>query len=359
MAKHGGQRARADIDNLPFVMSDPIKNPDGSIAHLGPIGKQTPPQIGSGLAVAGQALESNLLEMGGAGQSTLPSNAAADAVRQVNERQDDTFQPLIQNSMSAIKSACEAWIDAAQVLYFSNPRKLRVQALDGSHSQLETMQYMVDDEGNYGPYKNSARGRYTVQVKIGESFKSKKEAELDTTLKMLQFADSGTPQGQILLNQAILSTTGEGGARSRRIAQYQIINNMLALGIDPQPKDDDEKQYIQQKIQQMEQAQNQQQEDPVVMLERMKEETLQMTQQNKAIEHQITVAKLQTEAEGKGAKLQSDILTNARKLEQNQEKIDNDKADKDYKNALAALELELQAQKDLNAELKNNLQVAQ
>ena len=267
-----GQRSRADIDGMSFVMSDPIKNPDGTIAHLGPIGKQTPPQIGSGLAVAGQALEGSLMEMSGAGQSTLPSNAAADAVRQVNERQDDTFQPLIQNSISAIKSACEAWIDAAQVLYFSNPRKIRVQGLDGSHSQLETMQYMIDEDGTYGPFKNSARGRYTVQVKMGESFKSKKEAELDTTLKMLQFADSSTPQGQILLNQAILSTTGEGGSRSRRIAQYQIIDNMLALGIDPEPKDDQEKEYIANKQQQMEQAAQQQQEDPLIMLERMKEE---------------------------------------------------------------------------------------
>ena len=355
IAEHAGQRARADIDNMPFVMSDPIKNPDGSIAHLGPIGRQTPPQIGSGLAMAGQALEANLLEMSGTGQSTLPSNAAADAVRQVNERQDDTFQPLIQNSMSAIKSACEAWIDAAQILYFSNPRKLRVQGLDGSHSQLETLQYDVDGDGNYGPYKNSARGRYTVQVKMGESFKSKKEAELDTTLKMLQFADSSSPQGQILLNQAILSTTGEGGARSRKIAQYQIIDNMLALGIDPKPKDDDEKAYVQQKIQQMEQAAQQQQEDPLIMLERMKEENIKLARENDAVSNQIQIAKMQEESEGKREKLQVEVLAKARSIEQAQQKIDNDKENNDFNNALELLKVELQEQKDLNKQLMGNM----
>tara|TARA_R110000751_G_scaffold73408_1_gene148426 strand:+ start:10186 stop:12318 length:2133 start_codon:yes stop_codon:yes gene_type:complete len=355
IAEHAGQRARADIDNMPFVMSDPIKNPDGSIAHLGPIGRQTPPQIGSGLAMAGQALEANLLEMSGTGQSTLPSNAAADAVRQVNERQDDTFQPLIQNSMSAIKSACEAWIDAAQILYFSNPRKLRVQGLDGSHSQLETLQYDVDGDGNYGPYKNSARGRYTVQVKMGESFKSKKEAELDTTLKMLQFADSSSPQGQILLNQAILSTTGEGGARSRKIAQYQIIDNMLALGIDPKPKDDDEKAYVQQKIQQMEQAAQQQQEDPLIMLERMKEENIKLARENDAVSNQIQIAKMQEESEGKREKLQVEVLAKARSIEQAQQKIDNDKENNDFNNALELLKVELQEQKDLNKQLMSNM----
>ena len=106
-------------------------------------------------------------------------------------------------------------------------------------------------------------------------------------------------------------------------------------------------------------AQEPQQEDPMVMLERMKEETLQMVQQNKATEHQINIAKATTDAELKTASIQSGIMKDARTLEQNQEKIDNDKADKDYKNALALAELKLQAQKDLNAELMNNMAMNQ
>ena len=89
----------------------------------------------------------------------------------------------------------------------------------------------------------------------------------------------------------------------------------------------------------------------------MKEETLQMTQQNKATEHQIQVAKLQTETEGEAAKLQSDILTNARTLEQNQEKIDNDKANNDFNNGLNLLKEENAMGRDLNAELQNNMLV--
>ena len=362
IAKHAGQRARADIDNLPFVMSDPIKNPDGTIAHLGPIGKQTPPQIGSGLAMAGQALEANLMEMSGTGQSTLPSNAAADAVRQVNERQDDTFQPLIQNSMSAIKSACEAWIDAAQILYFSNPRKIRVQGLDGGYSQLETLVYMVDEEGNYGPFKNSARGRYTVQVKMGESFKSKKEAELDTTLKMLQFADSSTPQGQILLNQAIMSTTGEGGSRSRRIAQYPIIDNMLQLGIDPQPKDDDEKKYIQQKVQQMQQAAQNPEPNPAMVMaqaEMLKGQADLLVQQNRHAEMSISAGKIQAEAVSRSEKLQSETALNVAKIQQIQESIDNDARDKFIKNAIAIAELEFKSQQEKSTNVQENLQITQ
>ncbi|HHZ68767.1 MAG TPA: hypothetical protein EYN54_00460, partial [Methylococcaceae bacterium] len=177
IAKHAGQRARADIDNAAFVMSDPIRNEDGSIAHLGPISQTKPPELGSGLAAAGQLLDSTLTDMAGTGQSTLPSNVAADAVRQINERQDDTFQPLMQNSMQAIKACCEVWIDAAQLLYFSNAKSIRVIASDGSHSQVTTLEYGMDSNENYGPFKNAAKGKYTVQVKAGESYKAKKEAE--------------------------------------------------------------------------------------------------------------------------------------------------------------------------------------
>lgn len=267
IAKHAGSRSKADIDNAAFVMSDPILNPDGSLAHAGPIGKQMPPQIGSGLAAAGQQLESTLLGMSGTGQSTVPSNAAAEAIAQVNERQDDAFQPLMQNSMAAIKSACEVWIDAAQKIYFTNQRQLRVQASDGSYSQVTTLEYDINDNGVYGPFKNSCNGKYTAQVKVGESHKSKKEAELETTLKMLQYADTNSPQGQLLLNQAIIATTGEGGQRSRKVANYQIIDNMMMLGLNPEPKTDEEKEYVQRKVQMMQQQQQvaAQQPDPMTM----------------------------------------------------------------------------------------------
>lgn len=264
IARHAGQRAKANVDNAAFVMSDPLKDKDGNIAAVGPIGKMSPPMIGTGLAAAGQQLNNDLLDMSGTGQSTVPSNAAADAIRQVNERQDDAFQPLIQNSMAAIKAACEVWIDAAQEIYFSNRRKLRVIAQDGSYSQLETLGYMVNADGDFGPYKNSARGKYTVQVKSGETYQSKKEAELETSLKMLQFADTNTPQGQVLLNQAIVSTTGEGGERVRRMANFQIIDAMLSFGIDPKPKTDEEREYVEYRIQMMQQQQNQ--PDPQTIL---------------------------------------------------------------------------------------------
>lgn len=298
IARHKDQRKRADIDGAAFVLSDPIKDLNGSPIHFGPIGSQKPPEMGSGLATAGQMLDNSLVEMAGTGQSTVPSNTSADAIKQVNERQDDTYQILMQNSMATIKSACKCWIDAAQAYYFTKPRKLRVVAADGSQSQVETMQYEMSEGGDYGQYKNSARGRYSVQVKAGESYKSKKEAELETTLKMLQFTDTQAPQGQLLMNQAITLTTGEGGDRSRKVANYMIIDSMLALGLDPEAETEEEKAYVQQKMEQMQAAQQEQQLDAAMVMaqaEMLKGQADMLEQQNRQAEIQLKSEKVQQE----------------------------------------------------------------
>jgi hypothetical protein len=52
-------------------------------------------------------------------------------------------------------------------------------------------------------------------------------------------------------------------------------------------------------------------------------------------------------------------LTNARTLEQNQEKIDNDAKDKFMKNAIAVAELEFKAQQEMNSNIEGNLSIQQ
>lgn len=354
IARHRAERERADIDGAAFILSDPIKNPDGTIAHFGPIGRQVPPSIGTGLAAAGQQLQTTLLDMSGTGASTVPSNAAADAIRQVNERQDDTFQPLMQNSMAANRAACTAWIDAAKVLYFTNPRRLRAQARDGRGSMVETMQYGMSGD-SYGPYKNSARGKYSVQVKIGETHKSRKEAELETTLKMLQFADSNSAQGQLLLNQAIISTTGEGGDRARKIANYQMIDALMSLGLDPDPDTQEEQEYVQRKMQELQNAQ--QQEDPNMVMaqaEMLKGQADMLAQQNKQEELRLQAAKAGAEIQGKRDKLESDLAVASNASQQNQQRIDNERIDRAVKNGIEISKLENQFKKDISAQVLDN-----
>lgn len=295
-----------NIDDYAYLLSDPVYDENDKIIQMGPVGIQAPAQIGTGLASAMQYLQQANAEQAGTGQSTLPANVSAAAVQQVNDRQDDSYQKLFENAMHSMKACCEVYVDAAQLLYFTNERTVRTKAEDGSYSRVKTMQYDTDEEtGNYGPYKNSARGKYDVVVTIGESHKSKKEAELATNKEMLQYTDTNSPKGQLILNNAIMATTGEGGADLRRIARFENLRIMADMGIDPQPKTDEEKQfiqnYMQQKQQQMQmqmQQQQQMQEQTIVAegnARLMEGQAAIMNEKNDAVKNQIEMEKVKND----------------------------------------------------------------
>ena len=265
IAAHAAERARADIDNAAFLLSDPVTDANGNITHMGPIAYSQPPQMGSGLQGAGAFLDKNTAEHNGMGSATVPANTAAAAVQAVNERQDDAYTPMVRNTMHAIKAQCEAWIPAAQAIYFSNQRKIRVEEADGNYSQITTLEMKQMDDGSYGPYGNAARGRYSVMIKQGQSYKDTKAAELEQNLQIVQAMGTDTPVGQMASLQLVLSTTGEGTYFSRKIARFQQMDMLMGMGIDPEPQNPEEEKYVQQKIQQMQMAAQNQQPDPQML----------------------------------------------------------------------------------------------
>ena len=265
--RFASMHANRIVENYPYMMSDPVKDKSGNITHMGPVGTHTPPQIGTGMQAAMQYLNQNLDEQGGTGQSTLPSNTSAAAVQQLNDRQDDSYQPMFQNAMQSLKAACEVWISAAQKIYFQNERTLRLESADGSYSQIKTMQYKFDEDRQMiGPFKNSALGKYDVVVKAGEGHKTKKEADKSDNLEILQYTDTATPKGQMVLNNLILSSSAEGTQDARRIARHENIKIMVDMDIDPQPKSDEERQYVEQLMQAKEQAAQNPQPNPQMVL---------------------------------------------------------------------------------------------
>lgn len=225
--RHADARANQTVNNYPFLMADPIRDANGTPIHFGPTALHQPPQVGTGLASALQFLNQNIAEQSGNGQSTLPSNTSGAAIQQVNERTDDSTLPLFTNATATIRCLCKLWIPAAQKLYFTNQRKIRIQMEDGTYKTELTMQEEYIPEYGYGPYRNSARGRYDVSVRQGESYRTKKDAERNAALEMLQYTPADTPLGQMMAMTAIQSTTGDGMADVRAMARRMQIQAMV------------------------------------------------------------------------------------------------------------------------------------
>jgi hypothetical protein len=305
VARHARAHASKDVENPPYLLTDPATTEQGQEV-IGPVAEHQPPQIGSGLQAAVQINSSIKQQHEGTGQSTLPANASAVAIQQVNERQDDRYQMLFQNSMYSIQAGAKVYIPACKQLYFSQPRNIRLLSIDGTFSMADTMQQDLSPDGlSYGPYKNAAQGDYEVQVQMDEAYKHKRAREHEEALKMLQYVDTQTPKGQMVLNQAILTTDSDASRDLKKLARMDNIDIMLSKGIQVKPENPEEEQYIQQKMQQMQQQAQQQdpQTQALIMQAQAEAQARQMegqaaiqNEQNDAVKNQMDQQKLQMEA---------------------------------------------------------------
>lgn len=267
IARHANQRSRADLDNVPFVLSDIAYDKTGN-PIVGPIGQTQPPQIGTGLAAAGQFLNDQIQQGSAIGANTAPSNTSGEAIQQVNERQDDTILPAVKSITHSIKASCSTWIPAAQKIYFSKSRKIRVQEVDGNYSQVSTMEMTALPDGRIGPYGNNPIGKYSVSVKTGEAYKDSRKAQRETMIEMLNYVDSATDLGQMIAMSALTLTDGEGGDKVREIAKYKMIDTQIGMGVPINQQDfsEEELQYIQSKMMQIQEQQQQAaMNDPMMM----------------------------------------------------------------------------------------------
>ena len=220
------------------------------------------------MAAAGQFLEGQLQQGSAIGANTAPANTSGEAIQQVNERQDDTVLPAIKNITHSIKATCTTWIPAAQKLLFNKPRRLRVQEVDGNYSQVTTLEMVALPDGRIGPYGNNPVGKYSVSVKTGEAYKDSRNAQRESMMEMLNYVNSETDFGQLIALNATMLTDGEGGDHMRQIAKYRMIDMQIAMGLPMNPQDfsEQEIQYIESKLMQI-QAQQQQamMNDPLMM----------------------------------------------------------------------------------------------
>lgn len=298
----GKNIANEQVNDAAFRITRAIKDQNGTPIHFGPTGYVNPPELPSTVTIGMQMLEQMNNEQNGTGQSTLPSNTSAEAVLQVNQRQDDAYQPIFQNAMHLHKAVCQAWIPAAQELLFAPGRSIRVMSEEGNYSQVETMQ-MAEVNGEYGPYKNNPRGKYDVIVKAGEADKATREAERDMALQMLGMVDTNSEEGQEIVAAAILSTTGASTAAARKIARFKQMARMISFGIDPDPKTEEERQQMQMIMQQMQQPQQPDAMTIAAMAEQTKAQSDMLDSQVKAYNAETQRAKVQIDAQKAGAEI--------------------------------------------------------
>ena len=324
IAKHKSQRANQSRHNYPYLLSDPATVNGQTI--VGPIGKYTPPQIGSGMMSAYEFLREREANSSVMGQISVPANASNEAIQSVNERRDSSLLPLVKACLHAERAMCETWIPAAQELYFSKSKSIRVMAIDGKYENVTTLEMKMSDDGTYGAYGNNPLGRYSVKVEQGEAYKDQRQAARESVMEMVKLSGTDTQYGQMLLMKASTLLDGEGTDDLRTIARYNMLDIMIANDYPIKAENEEEERYITNKRMQIEQQKMQAQQNDPMLIAAMAEDKAAMAE-NKKAEAQLQDKKVDMiNAETARAKVQVDAYKAVQDVEFKKSKQEMDAA---------------------------------
>ena len=317
-------------------------------AEFGPVQELGGAQINPNLANLTNDMAMGLQVTGNTNNAMngqFASRMSEDALRMQIDRGTGATRKWVNSLVNGIRRTCEILVQTMPAVY-DTKRQFMILGQDGSEEMVTLNDEVYDTQTQKMVNVNTLnKGQYKVICDAGPAFANRQEAGLAAMLNYAAVDPSIVQTGGDLMLKNINAPLMEEMAGRKRA-------QLLQAGVIPEDQMTDEEKEAQAQA-----AQQPQPEDPVVMLERMKEENIKLARENDAVSNQIQIAKMQEESEGKKEKLQVEVLAKARSIEQAQQKIDNDREDKQFKNSLSLTGLEMQAGRDLNAELQNNMLV--
>ena len=338
-------------NNYPYLKQNSFDT-QGNPLPVGPVGYIKAPEVPPALAQSMVESRAAVDDVAGAG---LPADItdvdlSGKALNALNKRLDMQSYTYQDNHKFAMRRDGEIYASMARDVYDSEQEVILVK-IDGSKSNERINASKMNFDTMENEVVNDLSTMiFDVYAEVGPSFESVKAQNKEEIKELLASLPPGTPQHTILLNEYLMMTDGVAFKDLRDYSRKELI----MMGVK-EPETDEEKEMLAQ----AQQAQEGQ-EDPAMVMARaemLKGQADLLEQQNRQQEMSISAAKVQGDVMGKQEKLNSETNLNIAKVQQEQQKIDNDARDKEIKNAIELAKIEWQAQMDLNAQVQNNREV--
>lgn len=247
------QWATANISRLPYLLVNPLRNEDGSIAVAGEIGKVMPPQLPPVTAGLLQIANNDLTEDDQDGASEIRANTSADAMDIAATRVDAKSGVFLDNMRQSVQREGEIYLGMAGEVYVEPGRIVETMDEDGGDGTAVLMQAATGKNGNFHIRNDFTRGRYKVIASVSEATATRRDKTVKRCLQAAQIAISAQDMegAQAFIGTAMLNSDGEG----MQDLQQWYRQRMVSMGVVP--PNEDEKAA-------MEQAAQNEQPDPTV-----------------------------------------------------------------------------------------------
>lgn len=217
--------ANQEIERHPYALAKALRNPDGSIAALGPIGTITPPQLPPVTAMLLQIAKADLEEGDADGTDDLVANTSAAAMDIANTRNDDKSGIYLDNNRQTVQREGEIYLSMAKDVYWEPGRTVDTMSEDGDDGQAKLMEQVTDKDGTPRIRNDFTTGKYKVIADVTEATATRRDK---TVKSMLATADLAVNAQDIELAQAavltaVMNQDGEGMTDMQKYARKRLV----------------------------------------------------------------------------------------------------------------------------------------
>jgi Phage P22-like portal protein len=226
-----------DINDYKYLLAEPLRNPDGTVAHIGPLAYTKPPQVPPALAALIQVTEQDLSDVLGNPQNgeQVVSNVAEKTVQMIQDKLDMQTLIYAQNFAKALKRGAQVWLAMAKVLYSQKGRKMRGIDRSGEESIIEIGKPMIRD-GVQVTENDLSKAKMRIVAEVGPSTSTKRKG---VVRDMMMFAATSSDpdvkaaaEGVVLMNME-----GEGLRDVNEWARKRMVSRGIIQPTEQEAKE--------------------------------------------------------------------------------------------------------------------------
>jgi hypothetical protein len=228
MAGHTDQWSQDNIKNYPYLLVNSITGADGNPMPAGPLAYTKPPEIPQALAALITITDTDIKELLGNQPEAdkMVSNIADKTLLDMHARLDMQTYIYVSNLAKAIRRAGEVWQSMAREVYVEDGR--RMKTVDHA-DKVDAVTLMAPDKdpktGALIGKADLTRASFDVNVEVGPSSKSRREATVKSLTGMLQAVQGmqDPDTAAILMSMAIMNMEGEGIGDVREYFRKKLV----------------------------------------------------------------------------------------------------------------------------------------
>lgn len=235
MQGHSELWSQDNIANYPYLLANPLKNLDGSIAAIGPLSYTKPPQVPAAtaalLTITNQLVRDLLGNQDNADK--IVSNISGKAVEMIQNRIDMQAYIYMSNMAKSVKREGEIWLSMAKELLTKQGRQMKSINGTGQVSSVTLLNPKVQETGAATVENDLDNADFDVQVTVGPSSESKRASTVRALTGMISITDDPQTR-QVLTAMAMMNMEGDGIEDVREYFRMRLIKQGV---VKPTPEE--------------------------------------------------------------------------------------------------------------------------